>query len=296
MTTYDDLDDDVRETARQLQDAFGGVHLDRPSPATSPEQDAETASRVAAAFDGVSLDAPAPSRGSAPAADLVVLPASRRRRRWPVLISAAAAAAVVGAAVLLGPSGSTPAWASEPRTTSPSDVEAVGAACAAPLARGLGDLQASGAVSVDGAPVDAPAPGALAGPPTTLPPLVALDVRGDVAFAVFQDAAWTVTCVAVEDGGAWRDQGVQVGPGSSGQQPGVVSGGGTATVAGQQITTVSGVVPAGTARVTFRLDDGTQVRASVVGTTWAAWFPGDRRLDPTSITAYAASGSATPLG
>ena len=50
------------------------------------------------------------------------------------------------------------------------------------------------------------------------------------------------------------------------------------------------MVPEGAARVTFRLDDGTVVQASLLGTTWAAWFPGADRIDAASITAYDADG------
>lgn len=295
MTVFDDLDAEPRETARLLQEAFAGVRLDRPSPVTTAEQDAETAQLVASAFDGVGMAAPAPVAEPAPQAELVALPTRRKARRWPALLAAAAAAALVATAVLLGPTGSSPAWAAEPRTPSSSDVDAIAAACVAPLARGLGQLQSSGALSVDGSPVDVPMPEAPQ-PPSSLPPLLVLDIRGDVAFAVYQDATWTVTCVAVQDGDGWRDQGVQAGPGSSDPQPGIVASGGIATVAGEQVTTVTGSVPEGTARVTFRLDDGTEVVASVRGSTWAAWFPGDRRLDPSSITAYDGSGAATPLG
>ncbi len=289
MTRFDELDDldaESRATALLLQDAFAGVRLDRPSPATTGEQDAETAQLVASAFDGVALAAPAPE--AAPQAELVALPARRRPRRWPVLLAGAAAA-------VLGPTGSSPAWAAEPRTPTSSDVDAIAAACVAPLARGLGDLQGSGAVSVDGSPVDVPMPEAPQ-PPSTLPPLIALDIRGDVAFAVYQDAGWTVACVAVQDGDGWRDQGVQAGPGTSDPQPGILATSGAAAVGGEQITTVTGTLADDAARVTFRLDDGTQVEASVRGSTWAAWFPGDRRLDPSSITAYDDAGSATPLG
>jgi len=117
-----------------------------------------------------------------------------------------------------------------------------------------------------------------------------LDVRGDIAFAVYQDASLTVTCVLREDGGRWIDQGIQVGPGSSTTTPGIVAGGGTQTVDGEAISTVTGSAPEGAARVTFRLDDGTVVQASLLGTTWAAWFPGGGRIDAASITAYDADG------
>lgn len=281
---FDDLDGEARATAVELQRALEAIRLDRPSPATTQQQDHETAGLLAEAFAGITHEAAVPAP-TAQGAELVALPSrGPRRRRWPA-VAAAAAVLLIASALLLGPQGSSASWAAVPRTPSTSDVESVSRACAAPLARGLGDLQSSGSVSLDGSrPVD---PAVAPGPPTSLPPLVALDVRGDVAFAVYQDEQWTITCVATADGDAWRDQGVQVGPGSAGQQPGIVSAGGSASIDGRQITTVTGTAPAGTTRVTFRLDDGTEVQASIVGTTWAAWFPGDRRLEPGSITASA---------
>lgn len=298
MTGFRDLGPADRATADRLLAAFDGVVLDRPSPVTSDAADDATAVLLVAAFDGVVLDRPAPvdAEHAEAGAQLVVLPVPprRRRARWLAGAAAAAAAVLVAGAVLVGPGGSSSAWAAEPRTPTAEDIAAVGAACSAPLGRGLGELEGSGSASVGGGEAPAPTPPDL--PPTTLPPLVSLDVRGDVAFAVYQDRLWTVSCVLKRDGGSWRDQGLQVGPGSATATPGIVAGGSTQLADGEQITTVSGAVPAGTVRVTFRLDDGTVVTASVVGSTWAAWFPGGSRLDPGSITAYDSAGAELPLG
>lgn len=303
MTTdpFADLPAEDRATAEALVAAFASTTLERPSPVTTDAEDAETAELLATAFDGVVLDRPSPPRvapsvsGADAGAQLVALPAPphRRRSRWVAGLAAAAAAVLIAGAVLVGPGGSSSAWAAEPTTPSAQDTAAITAACAAPLSRGLGDLQSSGSASVDGG--EAPAPELGDGPPTQLPPLVSLDLRGDIAFAVYQDADWTVSCVVKDDGGTWRDQGLQVGPGPSSVTSGIVAGGSTQLADGEQITTVSGSVPPGTQRVTFQLDDGTVVTASVVGSTWAAWFPGGSRIVPGSITAYDAAGAAAPL-
>ena len=85
-------------------------------------------------------------------------------------------------------------------------------------------------------------------------------------------------------------------PGASTSTPGVVAGSATLPVDGERVSTLSGAVPAGTTRVTFRLDDGRTVEASVFGSTWAAWFPGDAQVEPGSFTAYDAAGTVLPLG
>lgn len=290
---FDDLEPADRETASDLLAAFNGVRLDRPSPAIEQREDDDTAARLEQAFAAVTYSRPSPSVVDTDAAPSLVrlAPRPRGRRRTPLAwLAGAAAALLLAGAVVLWPSGSSVAWAAKPRDASAADRSDVAAACSAPLARGLGELEASGSVAVGGG--DAPPAPAPDAPPTELPPLAVLDVRGDVAFAVYQDESWTVTCLLRADGDGWADQGIQVGPGSSGGTPGIVSGGGTQTVDGEALTTVTGAAPAGTARVTFRLDDGTVVRASLLGSTWAAWFPGSSRIDPSSITAYDADGSA----
>lgn len=284
----DDLEPADRAIASDLVAAFDGVRLDRPSPAVQVREDADTAARLEEAFAAVTNTRPSPAAADVQPTSLVPLPDRRRRRSPLIWLAGAAASVVLAAAVVLWPSGSSVAWAAEPRVADAADRAAVQAVCAAPLARGLGDLESSGSAAVGGGEAP-PAPAADA-PPTALPPLAVLDLRGDIAFAVYQDASWTVTCLLRADGDRWIDQGIQVGPGSSGGTPGIVSGGGSQTVDGEALSTVTGTAPAGTARVTFRLDDGTVVRASLLGTTWAAWFPGSARIDPSTITAYDADG------
>lgn len=288
---FDDLDPLDRATALDLLAAFDGVRLDRPSPVVEQREDADTAARLEEAFSAVTNVRPSPAAENLPGASLVPLPGRRGRRTRVPWLAAAAAAVLLATAVVLWPSGSSVAWAAEPRATSAADRADVQAACSAPLSRGLGQLEGSGSAAVAAGTAPA-APGAPATdlPPSQLPPLSVLDVRGDVAFAVYQDATWTVTCLLRSDDGRWIDQGIQVGPGSSGATPGIVGSGGTQTVDGEAVTTVTGTAPTGASRVTFRLDDGTAVQASVLGTTWAAWFPGSATIDPATITAYDASG------
>ena len=295
LTNHDGLDSEARATAQSLLDAFSHIRLDRPSPATTTTQDAHTSGLVAAAFDGVRLQREPERSPRAAPLDLHVVPLPRRRhRRWPALTAAAASVAAVSIALALGTASSSPAWASEPSTPSPQDITAITAACTAPLERGAGGALSSGVVSVNGAAAPSSAPALTA--PDSLPPLAALDLRGDIAFAVYQDSNQTATCVANRDNTGWHDQDLQLGPGTANTQPGVIAAGGSATVAGEQITAVTGATPLGAARVTFQLDDGTEVRASLLHHTWAAWFPGNHHIEPGSIRAYNATGDPISIG
>lgn len=306
MDTQDDgLNEADRHTASRLIDAFAGVVYNHSSPATNADADADTAARLALAFSSVVL----PPRGAESTSaitpdDGVVAPVAllrqrprRRPLRWASWLAAAAVASVVAGAMLLGPTGSSTAWAAEPRTPSSSERAGIDDACGAPLARGLGAVEWSHVDAVGGSaqPGDV-RPGndmEVAGP-TDLPRLAALDLRGDIAFAIYQDSTWTVSCVVRSTADGWRDQGIQVGPGSVGLMPGVIAGSATVLTDGETITTLNGALAPGTTRVTFRLDDGTEVEASVVGDSWAAWIPGVGRFDPTSLKAYDADGN--PVG
>ena len=76
-----------------------------------------------------------------------------------------------------------------------------------------------------------------------------------------------MSCVLRSEGDEWRDQGIQVGPAATGAVPGLGSSVTTRLSDGEVITTASGIVPTGATRVMFRLHDGTQVDASIVGST-----------------------------
>lgn len=302
---FPELDEDERRTAARLEQAFARLTHDRPSPATTPAQDQDTAARLAAAFADVTLDAPSPATAATtprPTAQLLVLPARRRDRltRATAWLGAAAVAGLVAGVVVISPSGSAAAWAATPRTPTGTDRADIDRACTAPLTRGPGTLQSSGHAAVVGS---SSAPGAMAndlppGPagqdgPRRLPPLVSLDVRGDLAYAVYQDRTWTVSCLARQSGGGWRDQGVGVGPGSDAPSPGLFEATEITAPGGERITAMSGGAPAGTSRVTFRLADGTQVEASVFGSTWAAWFQDGADFTPDSLTFYDDTGRPT---
>ncbi len=296
---FSDLEPDDRDTARALLTAFDGVGLHRPSPVRAAAQDTHTAALLEQAFDGVRLDRPTPwsahqpdASPATPAARIVVLPArsTGRRRSHAWLAGAAAAVLALTLTLTLAPGGTSVAWAAEPRTPTAADVEAVATACRAPLARGLGDLESSGGSTTgDGAP--APAPGEGPTVPESLPPLAVLDIRGDGALAIYQDPTWQVTCLLAREGGAWVDQGISVGPGPSTSTPGAVFGSRTTWIGGDSVAYLGGSVPPGTTKVTFDLSDGTTVQASLLGTTFAAWFPGERNYVPGSLITYDANNS-----
>ena len=294
-----DLEGEDRETAIALLAAFEGVGLDRPSPVGSTTADAEAAALLARAFDGIHLDRPAPGDPGIPAAAPVtpaarvvsLLPRPASRLRSPVWLAGAAAAVVaLTLTVTLSPGGSSVAWAAEPTTPTAGDREASATACGTPVARGLGDLESSGSASVTGAD-PAPAPERAPGVPESLPPLAVLDIRGDGALAIYQDSTWQVICLLTREGDAWVDQGISVGPGTGTSTPGVVFGSRTSWVGGDSVAYLGGSVPPGTSKVTFDLSDGTTVQASVLGITFAAWFPGERNYVPGSLVTYDANGS-----
>jgi hypothetical protein len=285
-----DLETDDVATAAALQAAFSGVTLDRPTPGADVRVDEDTAAAIQHAFGDVVLDRPVPTEMTR--ADVIVLPARPRRRPLAWLVAAAAAVVALTVALTLLPGRDAVAWASEPSTATAADVVVAQKACSAPLARGLGDLQQSGSASVDGTTPAAPPPSpGDAGPPTALPPLAVLDVRGDGALAVYQDATWQVVCLLRRENGTWVDQGISVGPGRAAAPPGLVFGGGTSWAGGDQVSYVGGAVPTGTATVTFTLSDGSTVRASLLGTTFAAWFPGGASVVPGSLAAFDATGT-----
>lgn len=284
-----------RDTARALIAAFAGVELHQPFTVATAEEDATAAAALEEAFDGIRLDRPAPggTTTGGTATEGVFKPGrTTGRRRGHVLWLSGAAMAVVALVltVTLTPGGSSVAWSAQPTAPTEVDREAAGEACGAPLARGLGELESSGSAAVDGAAAPAPEPGESA--PVSLPPLAVLDIRGDGALAVYQDRTWQVACLLTREGGAWVDQGITVGPASS--TPGAMFGSSTAWVGGDSVTYLGGSVPSGTTKVTFDLSDGTTVRASLLGDTFAAWFPGDRSYVPGSLLTYGADGRPRP--
>jgi hypothetical protein len=293
-----DLEGDDRATAPALFAAFQTVKLDRPSPARSTAEDVHTAALLARAFDGIHLNRPAPGDHSTPAAAPATRPARivalpprpATRRRAPVWLAGAAAAVLALAlTVTLAPGGSTAAWAAEPTTPTSGDRAAAATACGAPLARGLGDLEWSGGATADGALASAPGAGPTV--PQSLPPLAVLDIRGDGALAIYQNPTWQVTCLLAREGDLWVDQGISVGPGPGASTPGVVFGSRTSWIGGDSVAYLGGSVPPGTTKVTFDLSDGTTVQASLMGTTFAAWFPGERNYVPASLVTYDANNS-----
>lgn len=304
MNTHIDLSDlegEDSDTATALLAAFEGVALDRPSLARCTAEDEQTAELLAQAFDGIRLNRPAPVRTTTPGAPaipparvvaLTTRSAGRRRSRvW--LAGAVAAVLALTLTVAVSPGGSSVAWAAEPAAPTQADRDAAAIACGAPLARGLGALESSGSASLPGADPSV-APESAPGVPESLPPLAVLDIRGDGALAIYQDPTWQVTCLLTRETGSWVDQGILVGPGPATGTPGLLFGSRTSWVGGDSVSYLGGSVPAGTTNVTFDLNDGSTVRASVLGTTFAAWYPGERNYVPGSLMTYDANGSPQP--
>ena len=210
--------------------------------------------------------------------------------RAPVVWLSGAAVAVVALVltVMLAPGGSSVAWSAVPTAPTAGDREAAAAVCGAPLARGLGELESSGGASVDGAPAPAPAPepGEIA--PESLPPLAVLDIRGDGALAVYQNRTWQVACLLTREAGTWVvGHHSRTRPGHKHARRHLRE---QHRVGRWRFRGLPGrqCLPPGTTKVTFDLSDGTTVRASLVGDTFAAWFPGDRSYVPGSLLTYGA--------
>jgi len=203
--------------------------------------DKETGERVRAAFESVTYDRPA---------------GTYRRRRLSVLLFRAAVPGVVGVAVWLGVSlgGSGPpnAWSASPKPTTTEDEEAATVACQAD--GGAGYL-----------------------PGERMPPLVALDWRGDGAIAVFADQRTIAICRldAVGDklirGPVMSDDIESQGAASKGL-------GDISTLASQRPdgTWATAIVgPArGVAKVEVEIPGLEVVTASIASGWFAAWVPG----------------------
>jgi hypothetical protein len=248
---FNDLSPDDRATATALRESFAALTLDRPVPT------------------------PVPGRPTG-------------RARWSLAAAAAAATVVAGAALLL-PEAASPAWASVPTAPTSDDVTEAVAACGANLGGGLGTLEGSGSVAApaDGststgtfegstggaAPSGAGADDAVPTPPTTLPPLQALDIRGTGALAVYGDAEWQISCLLYEADGTWTSGGLTVTERLDNATPGLTASSSTVRSDGQTVSTLGGSTAPGATTVTITLASGTEAEATVVDGQYVAWFP-----------------------
>lgn len=254
------------------------------------DEDRATAADLRRSFSALTMDRPVPTGVAQP-----TYARPSKRARWGLSAAAAAAAVVAGAALLM-PGAASPAWAAVPTTPSADDVAGAAAACGANLGQGLGTLEYSGSVAApadgsttagtfDGAAGDA-APGgvgsgaAVPTPPTTLPPLQALDIRGTGALALYGDQDWQVSCLLYEVDGKWTSGGLTVTEAGAGAQPGLSGGGGTVRADGQTVSTLAGATMPGASKVTITLASGTTAEATVADGRYVAWFP-----EPIGVTA-----------
>lgn len=228
-----------------------------------------------------------------------VAPARPRKLALPVGLGAVAAVAIVAVVVVGQLARPAAALAFDPTPTPVSGAQLAAATAACSEGLQLGTLEGSGTVSVpaDGAPRTGTIKGTggdvapdASGAAVALPPLVALELHGTGAVAVFGDDATIATCMLMEDGGGWVRGPVSVAPNPA-STPGVVAGGGSVTsFAGKTITVVGGTAPAGA--VTMRVEGGPAdgATATVTKGGYGLWIPGDASTEAATLVALDAAG------
>ena len=131
-------------------------------------------------------------------------------------------------------------------------------------------------------------------PPTALPPLVSLDLRGNGGLAVFADKDWTMTCMLVKSGSGFEAGPIMAAPTDHTKADGtfaVTSGSGATWGDGKSVAMVSGTAPKGAATVRLDLPGQPSATANVVDGRFSIWWFGT--FDPAkgSLTALDASGA-----
>jgi hypothetical protein len=158
-----------------------------------------------------------------------------------------------------------------------------------------GALQSSGMAAPTALPAGMTPPGGLTAFPTSLPPLAALDVRGDAALAMFQDKTSTVACLLSTKQEPWNVVSMSFSPGAPTETsaPAVVDfGSGTLWANGDGVSMVGGSVGPMTTRVTVTLPDGTVADATVSEGRFVSWFPGQvSGFGAPSLRAYDSAGT-----
>jgi hypothetical protein len=138
-----------------------------------------------------------------------------------------------------------------------------------------------------------PAP-RLPGPPTALPPLVSLDLRGSGGLAVFADKDWTMTCMLVKSGSGFEAGPIMAAPTDHTAADGtfaVTSGSGATWGDGKSVAMVSGTAPSGAATVRLDLPGQASATANVVDGRFSIWWFGTFDPSKGSLTALDASGA-----
>ena len=275
MTEIDDLtDDDVARLSSALRAQLHPLQHTRPAPATDAVAD-----------------------------DL----AQRRIRRLRGAAITAVAAVSVGALALSLTVGTNAdaAWAANPAPVTDKLVDDVSSACAAALSPG--SLEQSGSATATDTPTvesigAAPEPtDDMLAPPTELPDLVAIDVRGDGGFAVFSTGdigalSTSVFCVVSLDGEtSVTSLSSEVGPATPGSA-GVSFASGT-TIAGQPgSSTVTGSLVEGATSVEVVIDGLPTARASIIDSRYAIWWPSTTSALVRQLDAAGQVLAETPVG
>jgi hypothetical protein len=244
-------------------------------------QDDKTARWLQMQFKDVEYKLPSPTSET----NELSTKASRSPARWLALAASVVAVTAVTTTVV-APS-STPAWASEPTKWSSADEKQIREACEERLSGGLGELEVSSEVSVDGSSPTAPATkGAPATPPTKLPKTTVIDRRNTGALGVFEDDKWRVACLVKLEGSTWKDQGLIVEQIFTEPTPGLLGGGQTAWADGSGVSYLTGKIPEGKTCASFKLANGKQAGASCSASSFAIWYPNGEQIKPDSLEFY----------
>jgi hypothetical protein len=218
----------------------------------------------------------------------------RRLRAGAIAAIAAVSAGALAVSLTVGTNADA-AWAAEPAPVTDELMNNVSSACAAALNPGTleqsGSASPSDAPTVDSLGTEQEPPSEVLAPPTELPDLVAIDVRGSGGFAVFSTgdigaASTSVFCVvSLDDETTVTSLSSEVGPTTPGSA-GVSFASGT-TIADQAgSSTLTGSLVDGATSVEVVIDGLPTAQASIIESRYAIWWPSTtsaliRQLDET---------------
>jgi hypothetical protein len=161
-----------------------------------------------------------------------------------------------------------------------------------------GTIVVSGGDAVPGTVIsgNGPVPN-LPAPPTALPPLVSLDLRGNGGLAVFADKDWTMTCMLVQHGSGFEAGPIMAAPTDHTKADGsfaVTSGSGATWGDGKSVAMVSGTAPKGAVTVRLDLPGQPSATANVVDGRFSIWWFGT--FDPAKGSLTALDANAATVG
>lgn len=233
-------------------------------------RDLETAEWLRSEFKNVTYDLEMPAEQ--------VKVRNKRQISFALAASIAAVAVVVSAVALPEPA---PVWAAEPIKLSVSEEADMVSVCSKAISRGLGAPEGSGTASPDDPNTsNDKIDGAI--PPTTLPPLIAIDRRGTGAVALFEDKNWQVTCPLRLSGNTWKDQGLSVQELNGSKNPGATALFQTVWADGSSITVESGLLADPNTCAAYKLATGEKAKATCNAGRYLIWYPDSVKLDRTT--------------